>query len=75
MGRSLGRYRGITIPLVARPVRIIQLSPPPVTRLKPALMLSTHDMLVLAFIALTLTLGAVGVFYGTNDEPRKTEPS
>lgn len=62
-------------PLVARPVRIIQLSPPPVTRLKPALMLSTHDMLVLAFIALTLTLGAVGVFYGTNDEPRKTEPS
>ena len=61
--------------LVARPVRIIQLSPPPVTRLTPAPMLSTHDMLVLAFIALMLTLGTVGVFYGTNDEPPKTEPS
>jgi len=50
-------------PLVARPVRIVHLSPPPVSELKSALIVSTHDMLVLAFIAFVLTLGTVGVFY------------
>ena len=50
-------------PLVARRVRVVQLAPPPVSELKSALMVSIHDMLVLAFIAFVLTLGTVGVLY------------
>jgi hypothetical protein len=50
-------------PLVARRVRVVELSPPPVSELKSVLMISTHDMLVLAFIAFVLTLGTVGVLY------------
>ena len=50
-------------PLVARPIRIVRLSQPPVNELKFAPMVSTHDVLVLAFIAFVLTLGTVGVLY------------
>lgn len=53
-------------PLVARPVRIVQLSPPPVSKLKAAPMFSTHDTLVLAFIVFVLALGIVGSCTGTN---------
>src|SRR5580704_6832164 len=48
-------------PLVARRVRAVQISPPPVSELNSVLMVSTHDMLVLAFIAFVLSLGTVGV--------------
>jgi hypothetical protein len=50
-------------PLVARRVRVVQLSPPPVSEFKSGLMISTHDMLILAFIAFVLSLGTVGVLY------------
>jgi hypothetical protein len=50
-------------PLVARRVRVVELSAPPVSEFTSALMISTHDMLVLAFIAFVLTLGTVGVLY------------
>ena len=50
-------------PLVARRVRVVQLSRPPDSELKSVLMVSAHDMLVLAFIAFVLTLGSVGVLY------------
>ena len=50
-------------PLVARRVHVVQLSPPPVSELKSVPMISTHDMLVLAFIAFVLSLGTVGVLY------------
>jgi len=50
-------------PLVARPIRVVRLSPQPVNELKFAPMVSTHDVLVLAFIAFVLTLGTVGVLY------------
>jgi hypothetical protein len=50
-------------PLVARRVRVVQFSPPPVSELKSVLMISTHDTLVLAFVAFVLALGTVGVLY------------
>jgi len=50
-------------PLVARRVGVAEFSPPPVGEFKSVLMISTHDMLVLAFIAFVLTLGTVGVLY------------
>ena len=50
-------------PLFARPIRVVRISPPPVNELKFAPMVSTHDVLVLAFIAFVLTLGTVGVLY------------
>ena len=50
-------------PLVARRVGVVEFSPPPVSEFKSVLMISTHDMLVLAFIAFVLTLGTVGVLY------------
>jgi hypothetical protein len=50
-------------PLVARRVRVVELSAPPVSEFTSVLMISTHDMLVLAFIAFVLTLGTVGVLY------------
>jgi hypothetical protein len=49
--------------LVARRVRVVQIPAPPVSELKSVLMISTHDMLVLAFIAFVLSLGTVGVLY------------
>ena len=59
-------------PLVARQIRIIQLSPEPVTALQAALMVSAHDRLVLTFIALLLTLGTIRILCSTNDEPTQT---
>jgi hypothetical protein len=50
-------------PLVARRVRIVQLSPPPVIEHKSMLMASPRDVLVLAFIAFVLTLGMIGALY------------
>lgn len=51
-------------PLVARPVRVIQLSVPRNSEfIKSALIVSPHDILVLAFIAFVLTLGTVGILY------------
>jgi hypothetical protein len=49
--------------LVARRVRTVQISPLPVTEYKSELMISPHDVVVLAFIAFVLTLGTVGVLY------------
>ncbi len=50
-------------PLVARPVRVVQLSRPPDSEPKSVLIVSSHDVLVLAFIAFVLTLGTVGILY------------
>jgi hypothetical protein len=50
-------------PLVARRVRVVQLSPMPVIEQRSVLMVSPHDLLVLAFVAFVLTLGTVGVLY------------
>jgi hypothetical protein len=50
-------------PLVPRRVRVVQLSPPLVDEHKSVLMVSPHDVLVLAFIAFVLTLGTIGVLY------------
>ena len=47
-------------PLVARRVRLVQIAPPPV-KTKP--MISPHDVVVLGFIALILTLGTIGAMY------------
>jgi hypothetical protein len=44
-------------PLVARRVRLVQIVPPPVP------MISPHDVAVLGFIALILTLGTIGAMY------------
>ncbi|MGZ5871320.1 MAG: hypothetical protein ACXWKP_04315 [Bradyrhizobium sp.] len=49
--------------LVARRVRTVLISPLPVTEYKSELMISPHDVVVLAFIAFVLTLGTVGVLY------------
>jgi len=48
-------------PLVARRVHIVQVAPPSVIEHKSVLMISPHDVVVLAFIAFVLTLGTVGV--------------
>jgi hypothetical protein len=48
--------------LVARRVRVVHLSPPPVNEYK-SVMVSPHDVLVWAFIAFVLTLGMIGVLY------------
>jgi hypothetical protein len=50
-------------PLVARPVRVVQLARPPDNEPKSVLIVSSHDVLVLAFIAFVLTLGTVGILY------------
>src|SRR5271169_2385968 len=50
-------------PLVARPVRIVQIAPLPVIEHKLEPMNSAHDVLVLAFIAFVLVLGTVGTLY------------
>lgn len=50
-------------PFVSRGVRIVQLSPMPVIEHKSVLMVSPHDVLVLAFIAFILTLGTIGALY------------
>jgi hypothetical protein len=50
-------------PLVARRVRIVQLSLPPVIEHKSVLIVSPHDVLALAFIAFVLTLGTIGALY------------
>lgn len=50
-------------PLVARPVRVVQLSPAPVVEQKSAPMISPQNAAVLAFLAFMLTLGAIGVLY------------
>jgi hypothetical protein len=49
--------------LVARRVRTVQVSPLPFIEPKSELMISPHDVVVLAFIAFVLTLGTVGVMY------------
>ena len=50
-------------PLVARRVRAVQISPMPVVEPNSVLMVSPHDVLVLAFIAFLLTLGTIGILY------------
>jgi hypothetical protein len=50
-------------PLVARRVRVVQISPPPVVERKSVQMVFPHDILLLAFIVFVLTLGTVGVVY------------
>jgi hypothetical protein len=50
-------------PLVARPVRVVQVSPAPVIEPKSALMISPQNVVVLACLAFILTLGTVGVLY------------
>jgi hypothetical protein len=49
-------------PLVARPVRVVQLSPTPVIEQKSAPVVSPQNVLVLAFFAFILTLGSIAVF-------------
>lgn len=49
--------------LVARPVRVVQVSPAPVVEQKSVPMISPQNAVVLAFLAFILTLGAVGVLY------------
>lgn len=50
-------------PLVARPVRVVQVSPAPVIEHKSVQMISTQNVVVLAFLAFMLTLGMIGVLY------------
>ena len=50
-------------PLVARRVRLVQVTPTPVTEYKAAPVVSAHDIVVLAFIAFILTLGTIEAMY------------
>ena len=50
-------------PLVARRVRVVQIAPLPVIEHNPEPTISSHDVVVLAFVAFLLTLGTVGVMY------------
>ena len=49
-------------PVVARRVRIVQIAPPAVEH-KSMLTLSPHDVVLLGFIALVLTLGTIEALY------------
>lgn len=50
-------------PLIARRVRVVQIAPQPIIEHQSVLTVSPHDVVVLAFIALILTLGTVGALY------------
>jgi hypothetical protein len=50
-------------PLVARPVRVVQVSPAPAIEEKSAPMVSPQNVLILGFLAFMLTLGTIGVLY------------
>jgi hypothetical protein len=50
-------------PLVARRVRVVQISPAPVIERKSVPTVFAHDILLLAFIVFVLTLGTIGVVY------------
>jgi hypothetical protein len=50
-------------PIIARRVHIVQVPPTPVIEHKSAPMVSPHDVVVLAFIALILTLGTIEAVY------------
>jgi hypothetical protein len=60
---DIGPSQSPPAPLVARRVRIVQISPPPVIEPKSVLTVFPHDILLLAFIAFVLTLGTIGVVY------------
>ena len=49
-------------PLVARPVRVVQVSPAPVEQ-KSASMFSSQSVLLLGFLAFVLTMGTIVVLY------------
>jgi hypothetical protein len=50
-------------PIIARRVHVVQVSSTPVIEHKSELMVSPHDVVVLAFIALILTLGTIEAVY------------
>jgi hypothetical protein len=60
---DIGPSQSSLAPLVARRVRVVQVSPSPVIERKSALMVFAHDILLLAFIVFLLTLGTVGAVY------------
>ena len=50
-------------PLVARAVRVVQVSPAPVIEDKSVPTVSPQNVVVLAFLAFILTLGSIGILY------------